>query len=230
MVGQPHHNPPSSIDERLIHLICQAQSSDISTRNRAQERLIRNHESYFRKFASGLSQNEAEEVRQSARVGFILSIPYFDSTKGIQLKTYARSAIRQEIGRNACANLGLEDPEKLKRYEEQQQENSDGIEPVPVWTSSNITSDGNEVDWAELVPDRQAEEAFAVANKQMEVRQFVAGLSAIQQAVYHLLYVEQKTQADAARILNLSQPRINQLDKAIKCAGRTALAHLVAAA
>ena len=223
-------NPPNLPPCRHARLMRQAQSPDPYTRIRAQQQLVDDSQRLFRGFAKGKTESDAEEAIQSARVAFALNIPKFDLDVGVQYTTYARKMMVREVAHNYRANYGKPSPQKLKRWVEVQ-DASEGAIQIPVWTSVGEPNEFSEAPALEdSIPDRAAGEAFAVTDVQMDVQRFVALLPQREQDVYRLLYVEQKTQAEAAQELGISQPRVNQLHNQIKSQGQTQLAHLVAVA
>ena len=219
-------NPPDSPSRRHARLMCQAQSPDPHTRILAQQRLVDGSQHVFHRFARGKKGWDVDEATQSARVAFALNIPKFNPDAGVQYTTYAHKMMVREVASNERTNYGKPSPQKVKRWVEVQ-DASDGEVQIPVWTSVGKPNEsGEEATFEDAIPDLMASEAFAIAPLRVDVQRFVTSLPQREQDVYRLLYMEQKTQAEAAKELGISQPCVNQMHNRIKSRGETQLAHL----
>jgi RNA polymerase sigma factor (sigma-70 family) len=141
-----------------------------------------------------VSAADRQDAEQAAAVALLECIPRFDAARGTSLGTFARLPI---IGAMRTA-----------------------LTEQPVWPSVDDLG-------ADDVRDYGAQAALDTVDESDEyraVRQFVASLPPRQQQLVQLMFWDELTQAEAARVLGITRQAANDLFDQVKAKGRVALA------
>lgn len=152
------------------------------------------------RYARGLQEHDVDDLRQAGRVALDFARRRFDPSRGVALSTFAVSMIRNEVIdelkhlRRPLAPPGLLVEEALREAEH--------------WIAT------------ESAHCRRAD--FEMIERC--VKQFVATLPPRQAAVVAALFNDDLSQAQAARALHVSRPRIAQILKEVRAKGLAALA------
>lgn len=142
---------------------------------------------------------DVDELIGVGMIGLIKSIETFNPEKLFQFATYASRCINNEI---------LMFLRKNKKHK-----NNASLEDV---LTTDI--DGKELTLAEIMPDKSIahfSETFVYEDNMEEITSAISTLPEKHQRILYLRYLENKTQRDVSKYLNISQSYVSRLETAL---------------
>jgi RNA polymerase sigma factor (sigma-70 family) len=152
------------------------------------------------RYARGLQEDDVNDLRQAGRVALELARRRFDPNRGVALSTFAFSLIRNEV---------IDELKRLKRP----------LAPPGLLVEEGLREGEH---WIKTESDHGRRADLEMVERC--VKQFVSTLPPRQAAVIAALFNDDLSQAQAARALHVSRPRIAQILKEVRAKGRSALA------
>ena len=225
-------------NEHTYSLICLAQSGDENAKNQLAEENMKLVFSIARKFYGRGYDNE--DINQIGALGLVRAIENFDISLGVRFSTYAVPHILGEIRRFLRDNGPIKVSRSLKqtgaeisRYIEEKQKN-EGITPGVLEISKALNISCEEVISAreatlapesfqavlkdgkstlsDILPDKEKESEIL---NRLDINCAISSLPEREQKIIIMRYFEDKTQAEIAKKLGISQVQVSRLEKKI---------------
>ncbi len=225
-------------NEHTYSLITAAQSGDENAKNQLAKENMKLVFSISRKFY-GRGYDD-DDINQVGALGLVRAIERFDTSVGVRFSTYAVPHILGEIRRFLRDNGPIKVSRSIKqtaaeisRLIEEKQKN-EGVTPgileiskalkisvedvvaakeasVPPESFQAVLSDGKTT-LSDILSDKEKESEILV---RLDIKNAISSLPEREQKIIIMRYFEDKTQAEIAKMLGISQVQVSRIEKKI---------------
>ncbi|MDU2284160.1 sigma-70 family RNA polymerase sigma factor [Clostridium sp.] len=160
---------------------------------------------------SKISEKSFEEVYSDALEGLVVAASKFDKTRGLAFTTYAYPTVFGTVKR--CF---YKDKSKFKRIITDGKETYERVyyESLNEKVKTNDGKPKEKIELLESFSDKPLEDKVV---DRIFLKKALNDLEEKEKIVLQLLFYKEKTQVEAGKILNMSQPQVSRLrDKALK--------------